>query len=196
MAPANEMWRNLSRSQRVKRIHDQFHTKFRHRFPDSWNELSVVDWSEVLPKFIPHSLSVKLVKLMLRVVEKGLPIRGEIAGYYTANGVLTVGRDLLARAIKAHTSALKELSGTFKYWSTCKSAGNVKVTRVPETRLQAPVTPSERHMNRNQKVPGRPSRTRPPWNLLVSLHVSLRESYGTQKASFWNTSYFVHNLPG
>jgi hypothetical protein len=39
-----------------------------------------------------------------------------------------------------------------------KSAGQVinKVTRVPETRLQAPVTPSERHLERNQKVPGWP----------------------------------------
>jgi hypothetical protein len=71
-----------------------------------------------------------------------------------------------------------------------------KVTRVPETRLQAPLTPCERHLERNQNVPGRPGSWGPSWNLLVSLQVSLRGSYGSLKASFRNPSYFVYNLPG
>jgi hypothetical protein len=53
-----------------------------------------------------------------------------------------------------------------------------KVTRVPKTRLQAPVALSERHLEINQKIPGRPGSWRPPWNLLVSLQVSRKRSYG------------------
>jgi hypothetical protein len=45
--------------------------------------------------------------------------------------------------------------------------------------FHAPITPSERHPERNQEVPGRPPRPGPPWNLLVSLRVSLRGSYGS-----------------
>jgi hypothetical protein len=44
-----------------------------------------------------------------------------------------------------------------------------------ETRLQAPVTSSERHLERNQKVPG-------------SLQVSLRGSYRSLKAGFQKSS--------
>jgi hypothetical protein len=50
------------------------------------------------------------------------------------------------------------------------------VTRVPEARFQAPVTPSERHMERKQKIPKWPASWGPPRNLLVSLLVSLRGS--------------------
>jgi hypothetical protein len=76
------------------------------------------------------------------------------------------------------------------------SAGKVinKVTRVPEACTQALVTPSERHLERNHRVPGRPGSWGPPWNLLVSLQVSLRGSYKSLKAGFRNSSYFVSKL--
>jgi hypothetical protein len=57
---------------------------------------------------------------------------------------------------------------------------------VTQTSLQAPVTPSERHLERNQKVPGWPGLWGPPWNHLVFLLVSLRGSYGSLKAGLCN----------
>jgi hypothetical protein len=71
-----------------------------------------------------------------------------------------------------------------------------KVTRVSKTRFQAPVTPSERHLEINQKVPWQTSSWGLPWNLLVSPQVSLRGSYGSLKVGFRKLSYFVYNLPG
>jgi hypothetical protein len=44
------------------------------------------------------------------------------------------------------------------------------------------ITPFSRHPERNQKVPGRPGSWGPPWNLLVSLRVSGKRSYGRLNA--------------
>jgi hypothetical protein len=53
-----------------------------------------------------------------------------------------------------------------------------KVTRVMQTHSQAPVTPTERQTERNQKVPRHPSSfPRLPQILLVSPLVSQRGSY-------------------
>jgi hypothetical protein len=71
-----------------------------------------------------------------------------------------------------------------------------KVTLIPETGRQAPVTPSDLHKEGNQKIPGQPGSWEPPWNLRVSLQVSLRGSHRSLKAGFRKSSYFVYNLPG
>jgi hypothetical protein len=47
--------------------------------------------------------------------------------------------------------------------------------------FQASATLSERHQERNQKVPGRPPQAGPPWKLLVSLLVSQRELWELEK---------------
>jgi hypothetical protein len=47
--------------------------------------------------------------------------------------------------------------------------------------FQALTTPPERHQEINQEVPGRPGSWGPPWNLLVSLLMSLRGSCGSFK---------------
>jgi hypothetical protein len=65
-----------------------------------------------------------------------------------------------------------------------------------KTRIQALINPNQKHTERNQKVPGRPQRPGLPWNLMVSLCVSLRGSYGSLKAAFRNSTYFFYNLPG
>jgi hypothetical protein len=67
-----------------------------------------------------------------------------------------------------------------------------KVTRVPET--QAPGIPSERDTERNRKVSWWHGSMGPPWNILVSLRVSLKWNYGNLKESFRNLSYFVYEL--
>jgi hypothetical protein len=64
------------------------------------------------------------------------------------------------------------------------------------TGLQDPVIPSERHRERNQKVPGQPLRPGPPCNILVSLPVSLRDNYRILKAGLPNYFYFVYDLNG
>jgi hypothetical protein len=55
---------------------------------------------------------------------------------------------------------------------------------------------TERHLERNQKDPEWPGSWGLPWKLLVSLQVFLRRSYGSLKAGFRKSSYFVYNLPG
>jgi hypothetical protein len=62
--------------------------------------------------------------------------------------------------------------------------------------FKVPLIPLKRYQNleRYQKVPGRPGSRGLPWNLLVSLQVSLRGSYGRLNKSFRNSSYFVYNL--
>jgi hypothetical protein len=56
-----------------------------------------------------------------------------------------------------------------------------KLNRLLQPLFQAPVTPSERHQERNQKVPGCPRSWGSLWNLLVSLLMSLGGSNGRLK---------------
>jgi hypothetical protein len=70
-----------------------------------------------------------------------------------------------------------------------------KVARVLETHLQAPLTPSEKHQEIYQKIPGCPRSWRPPWTFVVSLPVSLRGSYGILRAGFRNSSYSHTSSP-
>jgi hypothetical protein len=53
--------------------------------------------------------------------------------------------------------------------------------------FQTPVSHCERHLESSEKVPGRPPRPGPPWNLLVTLQVSLTVSYGSLKEGFLMT---------
>jgi hypothetical protein len=56
---------------------------------------------------------------------------------------------------------------------------------------KSPVTPSQRHWERNLKVPRQPGSLGLPWNLQVSLPVSLRGSYGRLEVDFQNSSNMV-----
>jgi hypothetical protein len=56
-------------------------------------------------------------------------------------------------------------------------------------------TPYDRHLERNQNVPGQPSLWGPPWNLLVFHQVSLTGSYKGLKVGFQYSSYFFRTYP-
>jgi hypothetical protein len=98
-------------------------------------------------------------------------------------------RGLIGRLSLLHC-ALHDAASDMKYavHTHCKNIAAAfckkRATRLLETHLQAPITPSERHLERNQMVPGWPR----PWNHLVSLQVSLRGSYGSLKVGFQKSS--------
>jgi len=80
-------------------------------------------------------------------------------------------------------------------WTSEQFLQNAK-TRVSQTRIQTPVTPSERHLERSQNVSGLPGSWWPPWNFLASLQVSLRASYGSLNAGLCNSSCSLLSKPG
>jgi hypothetical protein len=71
-----------------------------------------------------------------------------------------------------------------------------KVTRFLKSLFQALVTPSEKHLESNQKVQWRPPRPGTPLNLLIALQTFLRGSYERLKEGFQKSSYFVLNIHG
>jgi hypothetical protein len=60
------------------------------------------------------------------------------------------------------------------------------VTRDTKTHIPATVISSQRHTERNHKVPGQSPRPGPPWNVVASLRVSLRGSKGSLNAGLRN----------